>query len=376
MSFRRFMYIVKKEFIHIKRDKASLFIMLIMPTFMMLLFGYALKTEVTNVSTAVYDEDNTTESRELIKSYMNSNYFDMNYYVDNFSDLKSLIYSGKAKAGIVIPPGYGKSIHQGKSSEVALYIDGSDPTVARTALSSGVMTGQIYSLNLNKDIMYRKGMSINSSMVDIRPKVWFNPELKSELFTIPGLICIVMQNVTVILTAFALVREKERGTIEQLIVTPVNSIELILGKLVPYIFIGIIEFLWVLVMGTFLFNVPVAGSVGLLIILGIGFVICALAIGMLISTVARTQAQAMQASVLFLLPSILLSGFMFPRDAMPKLISYIGFLIPATYFLNISRGIILKGLSFHDMSFDIYMLLALGTLLLAAAILRFRKKLD
>ena len=377
MSFRRFLYIVKKEFIHIKRDKASLVIMLIMPTMMMLLFGYAIKTEVTSVSTVVLDQDNTQESRELIGSYSNSGYFDINYHVHSMDDMNDAIYSGKAKAGIVIKSGYGKNIKSGKKDEVAFYVDGSDPTVARTALSSGVMIGQMYSLNMSENNLHKKGVNMGvTQLVDVHPSVLFNPELKSEMFTIPGLICMVMQNVTVILTAFAMVREKDKGTIEQLIVTPVKSFELILGKLVPYIFIGIFEFLWVLLIGTQLFHVSIAGSTGLLIVLGFVFVVCALSIGMLISTAAKTQNQAMQGAVLFLLPSILLSGFMFPRDAMPKAISWIGYLIPATYFLNISRGIMLKGLTFKYLAPDIWKLSGLTVLLLAAAVVRFRKKLD
>lgn len=377
MSFRRFLYIVKKEFIHIKRDRASLVIMLIIPTMMMLLFGYALKTEVTNVSTVVLDEDCTEDSRALISSFSNSGYFDINYYVHSIDEMNDMIYSGKAKAGLLIKSGYGRDIKSQRKNEVAFYVDGSDPTVARTALSSGVMIGNMYSLNMSQDNLHKKGVNINmTQLVDVHPSVLFNPELKSELFTIPGIICMVMQNVTVILTAFAMVREKEKGTIEQLIVTPVKSFELILGKLVPYIFIGIFEFLWVLFLGTHLFHVPIAGNVWMLIILGFLFVVCALSIGILISTAAKTQNQAMQGAVLFLLPSILLSGFMFPREAMPSAIRWISYLIPATYFLNISRGIMLKGLAIKYLLPDIYKLLALTVIILGTAMLRFRKKLD
>lgn len=377
MNLRRFLCIVKKEFIQVKRDRASLMIALFMPVMMLFLFGYALKTEVSDVSTVVLDQDNTQYSRQLVQSYSNSEYFKMNYYVHSFSDLEELIYSGKAKVGIVIPEGYGRTIKSGKQSQAALYIDGSDPTVARTALSSGVLVGQMYSINLGRETAEERGIKINvSGPVDIRPRVWFNPELKSEVFTIPGLICLVMQNITVILTAFAMVREREKGTIEQLIVTPVKPLELILGKLVPYVIIGFIEFLWVLGLGTLWFRVPVKGNIFLLILLGFGFVICALAIGMFISTIAKTQSQAMQLAVLFLLPSILLSGFMFPREAMPKVIQWIGYLIPVTYFLNISRGIILKGVTIEYLKTNIIMLNILGIVLLSAASIRFKKSLD
>lgn len=377
MSLRRLLYIIRKEFIHIRRDKPSLAIAIVMPIMMLFLFGYAIKTEISEVPTVVFDQDNTQDSRQLIQSYTNSNYFRMDYYVHSFDELEYMIYSGQAKAGLVVPAGFGRTLKEGGTSQAALYIDGSDPTVARTALSSGILVGQVYSLNLNKEAIMKKGVTINTyGLVDVRPEVWFNPELKSELFTIPGLIALIMQNITVILTSFALVREREKGTIEQLIVTPVKSFELIAGKMIPYVLIGFLEFLGVLVLGTYWFDVPVAGNLGLLILLGFGFVICALAIGMLISTIAKTQMQAMQASMLFLLPSILLSGFMFPREAMPQIIQWIGYLIPVTYFLDISRGIILKGVSAQYLNTDILMLLLLGIVLLLAATLRFRKKMD
>ena len=202
----------------------------------------------------------------------------------------------------------------------------------------------------------------------------YNPDLRNQNFTIPGLIGLIMQNITILLTAFALVRERERGTIEQLTVSPLKAGEIILGKLVPYIFIGYLDFLFSLVLGITWFHVPINGSLLLLLILGFAFVICALAIGILISTISRTQLQAMQLTILVLLPSILLSGFVFPREAMPKAIQLIGNGLPLTYFLNILRGIITKGVGFQYLVSDVTMMCILGGVLLILSIIRFAVK--
>ncbi|SHK14665.1 ABC-type multidrug transport system, permease component [Paramaledivibacter caminithermalis DSM 15212] len=235
----------------------------------------------------------------------------------------------------------------------------------------------MYSIKRQEKSLEKKG--VNSSTigsVDMRTKVWFNPNLESTKFTIPALIGLIMQNITVMLTAFTLVREKEKGTIEQLIVTPIKSVELIIGKMIPYILIGSVDFLIALFFGTYWFNVAIQGNILLLIILGLGFVICALAVGMLISSIAKNQLQAMQMSLLFVLPSVLLSGFVFPREAMPFLIKHGGNIIPLTYFINILRGIILKGISIKYLWKDIYILLIFGIILLIIASIRFKKRLD
>ncbi|KPU27657.1 transporter [Caloranaerobacter sp. TR13] len=377
MSLNRLLSIVKKEFIHIKRDKASLGIALIMPVMFMLIFGYAVNTDVEDISMAVYDQDKTQESRALIEKFAQSNYFIPNIYVNSIKKIERLIDSGDVKSAIIIPSGFSKELKRGKSPQVQLIIDGTDPTVARTALQSGLLISKIYSIKLQQKNSKLKGMTEQIlGGIDMRTRVWYNPNLETPKFTIPGLIGLIMQNITVMLTAFALVREKEKGTIEQLIVTPVKSWELILGKMIPYILIGSSEFLIALFFGTYWFNVPVRGNLLLLIALGFGFVICALAIGMLVSTVAKNQLQAMQMAFLFLLPSVLLSGFVFPREAMPKIIQFIGYFIPLTYFLKILRGIILKGIGMDYLWREVIILSTMGILLLLVASFRFKKKLD
>lgn len=374
MNRLRLIAIIKKEFIHIKRDRASLVISLVMPIVMLLLFGYAVATEVDHIPMAVFDQSNSFESRSFIEAYKNSLYFNPDYYVNNMNDLNKLLDEGKAKAGLIIPPDF--SQFKGKTTEVLLKIDGSDPTTARTALSSGIMVAQMFSNKIIQRELTIKGVNIPSSGIDLRTKVEYNPDLNTQIFTIPGLLGLVMQNITIILTAFALVREKEKGTMEQMIVTPIKSAELMIGKLIPYVFIGYADFLMVLGLSMYWFHVPVNGNMYLLLLLGFDFIICALAIGMLISTVAKTQTQAMQGAFLILLPTILLSGFIFPREQMPVVIRAIGDIFPLTYFLVILRGIIIKGIDASLLLNQITIMTLMGILLLTMAVLRFRKRLD
>lgn len=377
MSLQRLFTIVKKEFLHIIRDRASFAIAVLMPVIFILLLGYAVNTEVENVKMAVFDQDMTPESRELVQKFANSNYYQPGIFVNSVKDIEELLDRGAVKAAVIIPSSFSKELKRGGSPQIQLIIDGSDPTVARTALQSGMLISKMYSFGMQELEMKKRGIApLKVGNIDIRTRVWYNPNLETTKFTIPGLIGLIMQNVTVMLTAFALVREKERGTIEQLIVTPIRSIELILGKMIPYILIGSLDFLIALFFGTYWFNVPIKGNVLLLIILGFGFVICALAVGMLISTVAQNQLQAMQMAILFVLPSVLLSGFIFPREAMPPVIRAAGYAIPLTYFLNILRGIILKGVNIGYLWRDVVILSVLGIVLLAVATARFRKKLD
>lgn len=376
MSFKRLFAIIKKEIIHIKRDKPSLMMGFVAPVMMILLFGYAVNTDIDHIKTVVLDMDKTQMSRSALEAFKNSNYFDVVTYVSDMEELKKEIDSSRAKAGIVIKSGFNKGINRNEKPEILIVVDGSDPSIARTAYSSGIFTAQAFSADIKLQKLAKGGAGMLQEPIDIKSQVLYNPQLKSANFTIPGLIGLIMQNITVMLIAFALVREKEKGTIEQLIVTPVKPFELIFGKLIPYTFIGFIDLLIATFFGTWWFKVPIQGSIPLLIILGLGFVICSLSMGILISTVAQNQLQAMQMSILIILPSVLLSGFMFPREAMPLFIKLLGNIFPITYFLVILRGIILKGASLDLMLNDVLILFAEGTILFILSILRFRKKLD
>ncbi|MBB6214000.1 ABC-2 type transport system permease protein [Anaerosolibacter carboniphilus] len=378
MSFQRFMSIVRKEFIHIRRDRASMIIAFIAPLMMLFLFGFAVKLDIENVEMAVVDWDQSTASREFIQKLKNTDYFIDKYYVSSDQEAIDLIDRGLVKVAVIFPSGFEKDIHKGKEAEVQFLIDGSDSTVSKTALPSAVMTANNYSVQLKTAEMEKRGYmaSGGQSGVVAKARVLYNQEMDSIKFTIPGLIGLVIQNITIILTAFALVRERERGTLEQLIITPIRSIELILGKLTPYVLIGFMNFGMVMTLAIVVFHMDIQGNVPLLLVLSACFVICALAMGMIISTVAKTQLQAMQMALLALLPSVLLSGFVFPREAMPKPIYLMGFAIPLTYYLEIIRGIVLKGVGMKYFYQQVILLVLFTVLLITVAVVRFKKRLD
>ncbi|MCH5138620.1 ABC transporter permease [Clostridiaceae bacterium UIB06] len=377
MKWKRLLTITKKEFIHIKRDKASLVIALMMPIMMLLLFGFAVNTDVNNVSLVIYDGSKTSDSRELISKLTNSYYFKAYGSVDSPEEVEKYISMGRVKVGLIIPPNYTKNLRRNSTAEAQVLVDGSDPTIARTAMSYSLLIGNNYSLNLRKIEANKSGVNKSSNIgVSLKPLVLYNPTLESSKFNIPGVIGLILQNITVILTSFAMVREREKGTIEQLIMTPVTAFELIVGKLIPYTIIGFFDMVISLVLGYIIFGVSVKGSIILLILLGTLFLICSLAMGMLISTVAKTQLQAMQASIALLLPSVLLSGFIFPREAMPKLVYYLSCVFPMTYFLEILRGIIVKGIGVSYLINPIVSLLALILIIIVATMKKFSKTLD
>ncbi|HEX3029046.1 MAG TPA: ABC transporter permease [Clostridia bacterium] len=376
-SFKRFKAIMIKEFIQVKRDPISLRLPFAMPIVMMLLFGYAVNTDVDSIPTAIFDQCKTQDSRDYINKFTSSNYFNIVENVQSEKQLSDLVDGGKVKAGLIIPADYSQLLKKGKTADTQLIIDGSDPTTARTALSSGVIVSEIYSKGIQQKKLLKYGVSLKEvTPISLNTKVWYNPNLESRRFSIPGLVGLILQNITIMLTAFALVREKERSTIEQLIVTPINSSELILGKLVPYIVIGYAGFLFSLGICVYWFGVGISGSIALLLLLGFLFVYCSLSIGMLISTFAKTQMQAMMAMVFVLLPSILLSGFIFPREAMPLVINWLGYAIPLTYFLDIIRGVMLKGTGLNFLWQDTLALCGFTLVILLIATKRFKKSLD
>ncbi|MFZ5966613.1 MAG: ABC transporter permease [Bacillota bacterium] len=377
MSFQRFLSIVVKEFIHIRRDKASMVLALVAPVMMLFLFGFAVKLDIDNVEMAVFDQDKSAASREFIQKLKNTDYFIDQYYVSSDKEIIEMIDKGTAKVGMIIPPDFEREIKKGKNPEIQFLIDGTDSLVAQTAFSSSMMVTNNFSVKIRQTQLLKKGMlQTGAGEVTAASRVLYNPEMESIKFTIPGLIGLVIQNITIILTAFSLVRERERGTLEQLIITPIRPIELILGKLVPYILIGCFDFALVMILAMTIFHMEVSGNMLLLLVLSACFIICALAMGMIISTVAKTQLQAMQTALLLLLPSVLLSGFVFPREAMPKLIYYLGYLMPLTYYLKIVRGIVLKGVGVGVLYNQIIPLLIFTVMLISIAVVRFQKRLD
>jgi len=374
---RRLAAIIRKEFIQLVRDRATLTIILALPVVMLLIFGYAVSTDVQHIPTAVYDQDASQESRALVQRFANSGYFDLVRYASTLTDLRSAIEGGEAKVGLVIPPDYSRLLARGETAQVQAIIDGSDPLSATTALSTAQVVAQAYAQELLAARLAKQGVVRQAALpIEMRPRVWYNPELKSLRFNLPGLVGVILQNVTILLTAFALVREKERGTIEQLIVTPVRPTEMIAGKLIPYVVVGFVEVGLALGVSVLWFGVPVAGSIWLLLAASLVFLVGALGIGIFVSTIAKSQFQAQQITMAFLLPSFILSGFIFPREVMPVPIQVVGYFIPLTYFLRVLRGIIVKGVGLHYLWREVAMLGLYGAAILALAVSRFRKRLD
>jgi len=367
MMFRGLWAILKKEVIHIKRDPATRFIFAI-PLIELLLFGYAIDTDVKHVPTVVFDLSRGAESRQLVKEFENTHYFKLLGEVHSDQALQSAIVSGRAKVGIKIPPDYSANLVNGRQTQVQVLIDGSESTTALQVLNSSQQLGFLKSLAI-------EGISPAQFKIDVRPRLLFNPNLQSANFFVPGLIGIILQLVTVFLTAFAIVRERERGTLEQLLVTPVSKGGLIVGKLLPYTVIGFVQTVLVLLVMVFLFQVPVRGSVTLLLFLSLLFLVPALGIGIVISTFAKNQGEALQMSLMSMLPSFLLSGFVFPRESMPLLIYILSFFIPATYYLEVLRGIILRGAGIDALWEEALALTGFGLFFIFLSAARFKKHL-
>ena len=370
----RLLSIIRKEFIHIIRDPRSLAIMFVIPIIQLILLGYAATTDIRRLNTAVYDADRTIQSRQLVEAYRASDYFAIGYNVGSESEIAELLDRGAVRAGIIIPSGYGDNLAKGKAAQVAFLIDGSDPSVASTAFAASQSVGQAQSIQI---MQQRLGVDITQlGGIEIRPRVWYNPELKSANYMIPAVMGMILQFLTTLFTALTIVREREQGTIEQLVVTPIKSWELVVGKVVPYIGVAFFDLAEVLFIGVLWFDVPIRGSVPLLLVLSILFLLTTLGFGLLVSTAARSQQEAMFLSFLVMLPSIFLSGFFFPLEAMPWWLQGISYVIPLRYMLVILRGIILKGVGLPPLMDQVVALAILGPLIFTAASLRFRKSLE
>lgn len=369
--------IFRKELLHIGRDRPTLAMIFAIPVMQLLLFGYAINLDVQHMKTIVLDQDQRQSSRSLIADFVNTGYFDIVSYARSEREVTQALLWGKAWVGLIIPPDYSRDLLRNQPAEVELLVDGSNSTVANQALNTSAVIAQRRSFSLLQKKMARlaSGGARFQELVDMRPKTLFNPELKSRNFMIPGLLGVIMQLVTVMLTSFSIVREREKGTLEQLVVTPVSPLEVILGKLSPYFVIGMLNMLMVTGLMVFYFNVPIAGSFSLLMLLSVFFILASLGIGLLISTVARNQVQALQMTLMVFLPSMMLSGFIFPRESMPWLISSLGWLVPLTYFLEILRGIVLRGVGVMALWTDIVPVVCFGLILIVISVLRFRRSL-
>ncbi len=365
---RRLWAVMRKEFIHIVRDRRTLVFILFIPAFELTLYGYAIKVDIKHIRTAVLNEDGYRLSREFIDAFRQSGYFDVALTLSRPQEMQGLLDRGEVKAVLHIPPDFTHKVLRGEGAQVQMLVDGTDPNPAQAALSNSAVIAAAFQAKFNsqKVIMER---------IDFRPRLWYNPDLRSAWFMVPGLLGLILMMLVPAMTANAIVREKERGNLEQLLVTPIKPHEFILGKILPYIAIGMLITVIIVVAGWALFQVPVRGNVLTLMSLALFFLIGCLSMGILLSTLAENQNQANQMIMFVAVPSVLLSGFVFPREGMPFFAQAIGYVIPLTYFLKILRGVLLKGVGWVDLWPQIWPLCLFGISMVGLSIRKFRKNL-
>lgn len=365
--FRGLGAVFYKEVLQIRRDQMALFFALVMPLLQMVLLGFGIDTNVRQIQTVVLDENRRVESRELVDRMRNTDTFRVVGFVRSDRELSEAIVSGRAKVGVKIPWDYSDQLVKRGTAQVLVLIDGSDSSVAGQAINVTTAIGLDESL--------RRVLGDRQSLpVEMRPQLLFNPASRSPNFFLPGLMSVLLLNVTTFLTAFAIVREKEKGTLEQLFVTPVKPFGLMFGKILPYLGIGFGELCLILLLMVAAFRVPIHGDVVLLLLLSIPYLFVSLSIGLLVSSKANSQSEAMQLSFLTFLPSIFFSGYIFPRDTMPLPFHIVSYFVPASYYINITRGIILRGAGIRHLWLDALVLLAMGCALIVLAARRFQKK--
>jgi len=362
--------VLRKEAIHLRRDPMALFFAVFVPVIQLFLLGYAINTNVRDVRTVVYDAVKDQDSQRLLDRFENSNDFKIVSFVDSDAELNSAIIKGTARVGIKIPPDYSRNLLSGETAQVLVLVDGSDSMV------SGETSNVANAIAFQESLDRLLGASENrrSLPVEVRRKILFNPDSRSPNFFIPGLIVVLLQMMTVMLTAFAIVRERERGTLEQLFMTPVRPLGLMVGKIVPYACVGFGELIFVIAIMRWVFGVPINGSVLLLLAMTIPFIVTMLGVGLLISTRANSQQEAIQLAFGTLMPSIFLSGYIFPIDSMPAAFQWMSRIIPATYLIEISRGIILRGAGFFDLWKQALVLSIMGIVLTLVSAMRFRRQ--
>jgi ABC-2 type transport system permease protein len=371
MNIRRwpFWAMLKKEFIQMRRDRLTLAMMVGIPAIQLALFGFAIRTDVRHLPTVVLDQARTSESRALVATLVNSTYFEVIAEVGDRAEIERRIGRGDAAAAVVIPPDFTRDLKRGRGATAQVIVDAADPLASQSALQGAMLASLTWTPTPGAGPPNRRP-------AEFRVRPWYNPMLSSSTYIVPGIIGVLLSLTMVIITAMAVVRERERGTLEQLIVTPIDRTSLMLGKLLPFLLVGYVQTTVILILGRLLFDVPIRGSLPLLYLLSFPFILASLAIGLFISTLVRTQAQAMQAGFLFILPNILLSGFMFPRAAMPEPAQWLGVVLPLTWFLDVLRGILLKGVGFEELWQELLVLSGFAILMISLSVRRFHKTLD
>ena len=368
--FRGFTAILLKEFTVILRDRTALFFMFFPPLIQLIAFGFALDTDVKNMRMVVLNEDRSVESRQLIEGFVNTGTFRVAGEVRSAQELAAEIRRGKAYVGLQIPPDYTRELHAGRTAHVQMLIDGSSSTIASSALNTAIAVAFRQSAVALMQAVGRRELP-----VEVRPQILYNPAMRSPNFFVPGVIGLALQIATVIATALSLVRERERGTLEQLMVSPLSPWGLMLGKLTPYLVVSMAMAGGLLLLSRVVFGIPIQGSVVLLLLAALLYIFALLSLGLLISTWAENHMQALQMTMALMLPSVFFSGFIFPRETMPWIFQAVSALIPATYFIELMRAIILRGATFADFGRQLLILGVMGGVLFSLCALRFKRKL-
>lgn len=359
---------LRKEFIQMRRDRLTLAMLVVIPAIQLAMFGYAIRTEVRNLPTVVLDESRTSHSRALVAAMVNTGNFRLVGEVSSRAELEDRMRSGDARAGVVIPGSFARDLMRGHTGRAQVIVDAADPLASSAAIAGASLAG----LSRSAEISLVK----RPPPLEVRVRPWYNPDLRSSAYIVPGLVGVLLSLTLVTITSMAVVRERERGTLEQLIVTPIDRTSLMLGKILPFVLVGFIQMTVVLVLGKLLFQIPMRGSLLLLYALTTAFIVANLGLGLLMSTLAKSQLQAMQLGFFIILPSILLSGFMFPREAMPELAQWLGLVLPLTYYLEIVRGVLLKGIGIEYLWRDTLFLMGMAAAFISLAVTRFSKSLD
>jgi ABC-2 type transport system permease protein len=360
-----------KELVQLRRDPMALTLALIIPVALLFIFGYAINTDVRYLPTVVLDEAGDVEAQKLLEAFENTRSFRIRFRAGSLDELARLIDRGEAKVGIVIPPDFSERLRGRGAAAVQVIVDASDPQVAVSAVNAATALG----LERSIEILRRRGHDVDAGL-DVRVRAWYNPDQESALFIVPGLIGALLMQTTITIMAVAVVRERERGTLEALVVSPLRRWEIMLGKILPNLLVAYGQMTLALVVAHYVFAVPIRGSVPLLYAVSAVFMLGTLGIGIYVSTMSRTVPQAMQLGFLAILPSIYLSGLLFPLEGMPEPAQWIARVLPITYFLRIIRGIVLKGTGLPDLWGDVWPLAAFGAVIFTLAVLRFRKSLD
>lgn len=371
----RLLALALKEMQQLRRDRLTLGMMVFIPVLQLVLFGWAIDTDVRNIPLVVYDQDHSPSSRGLLARMEATGYYARVGSVRGYDEISTAFRRGRARVALVVPPDFGSDLTAGRPATAQLVVDGSDPLTVGSATNTAAGVAAAWSTELTFEQAAERGVMTEPGGFGIEPTTWYNPEVRTAVYIVPGLIGVILTMTMVMLTAMAVARERERGTLEALIVSPTRPVEIVLGKILPYIVMGYVQMTLVLIFGWWLFDVPFAGSLELLYACSVVFIAACLAIGLVFSTVARTQQQAMQMSFFFLLPNILLSGFMFPFEGMPVAAQWLAQALPLTHFLRVVRRITLMGAGFDDVAGELLWLGGILVILVVIASTRFEKRL-